>query len=107
MLSMLAELLRTHALLPPGEIPEFNIRLITGEQLNAQIFCRDGSFFHTRVKRRDVVPEEYDRCYRGWRSFPNYAPEPLLRHLTDGWEIIVVRGIPHETLAIGDIAENR
>src|SRR5207248_3254639 len=87
MLSILADLLRDSGLLAPDAIPDFNIRLITGEQLNVQVFSSDGSFFHTRVKRPDVVPEEYDRCLHAWRSFPKYAPQPLRRHVTDAWEV--------------------
>jgi len=62
---------------------------------------------HARVKRRGVAPDEYDSCRAAWRSFPDYAPEPLGQYFAGEWEIIVLRGIEHDYLSVGDIGRDR
>lgn len=107
MLAIVTDILREHNLLEKGDEPGFNISLISGDQLNLQAFTRSGAHFHTRVKQRGVVPAEYEKCCEGWRSFPQYAPEPLGRYFRDRWEIILVRGVSHRRVCLGDIASNR
>lgn len=107
MLAIVADILREQKLLEKGDEPIFNISLISGEQLNLQAFTHDGAHFHTRVKQRGVVPAEYEKCCKGWRSFPQYAPEPLGRYFRESWEIILVQGVSHRPVSLGDIARNR
>lgn len=107
MLSTLARVLHEQGFASPLEQPAFNVNLISQQQLTLQAFLTTGERFHARIKRRGVAADEYESCRNAWQAYPQYAPEPLGRYFEDQWEIIVVRGIPHEMLASGDIARDR
>ena len=107
MLTTVTDILHDEGFLEGGQEPVFHIRLISGRELNVQVFANNGIHFHTRVKHRGVMPTEYDKCSNGWRRFPQYAPEPLGQYFRHDWEIIIVRGIAHRPVLIGDIAKNK
>jgi hypothetical protein len=105
-LAAVTEILRENLRDLDGE-PAYNITFISENILNLSAFTRGGAFFHVRVKERGELPGEYENFCNAWRSFPRYAPQPLGRYFKDGREIIVVRGIRHQPVSAGSIANDK